>query len=96
MRCITNRTPMVRVANTGVSCLIDSEGTVHATGPTAEESPLMRSSGTWLVETTSDDRMPTARFVGDSVAWFSLFGGILLVIARLLPFCTEPDSCSGE
>jgi apolipoprotein N-acyltransferase len=73
MRCIENQTPMVRAANTGISCYIDENGRVRNALPILEEGilPILVQSGV---------QRPMSRFIGDSVAWVCLVGGILLVV----------------
>jgi len=78
MRCIENRTPMVRVANTGQSCLINSRGVVQARA-TNDGSPALQAAATLLIAPLIGWDRPLALYVGDSVAWLSLIGGILLI-----------------
>ena len=73
MRCIENLTPMVRVANTGISCLINFKGEL-------EESLPILESGYLNLPLKSGIQLPMSRFVGDGVAWLCLFVGILLVL----------------
>ena len=73
MRCIENMTPMVRVANTGVSCFINYHGQV-------EDSLPILESGSLFVQLHSGEQLPLSRFIGDAVAWVCLFVGILLVL----------------
>ncbi|MBC8202769.1 MAG: apolipoprotein N-acyltransferase [Planctomycetes bacterium] len=78
MRCIENRTPMVRVANTGQSCLINSRGVVQAVAMD-DGKPAVQMVATLLVAPLIGWDRPWSLFVGDSIAWLSLIGGILLV-----------------
>jgi len=78
MRCIENRTPMVRVANTGQSCLINSRGVVQSISMN-EGKRALQSAATLLVAPVLGWDRPWNLYVGDSVAWLSLIGGILLV-----------------
>ena len=64
---------MVRVANTGISCLINFKGEL-------EESLPILESGYLNLPLKSGIQLPMSRFVGDGVAWLCLFGGILLVL----------------
>ena len=73
MRCIENMTPMVRAANTGISCFIGSNGKVQKELPIGEHGILP-------IQLHSGFDLPKSRYVGDSVAWFCLFGSILLVV----------------
>ncbi|MGY8757061.1 MAG: apolipoprotein N-acyltransferase, partial [Phycisphaerales bacterium] len=66
-------TPMVRVANTGVSCFINYHGQV-------EDSLPILESGSLFVQLHSGEQLPLSRFIGDAVAWVCLFVGILLVL----------------
>lgn len=77
MRCIENRTPMVRVANTGISCYIDSFGKVR------EALPILES-GILAVQIRSAVQRPSSTILGDRVAWLSLIGSILLTIGSFM------------
>jgi apolipoprotein N-acyltransferase len=78
MRCIENRTPMVRVANTGQSCLINSRGIVQFVAM-SDGKPALQVAATLLVAPVIGWDRPLSLYLGDSIAWLSLFGGILLV-----------------
>jgi len=78
MRCIENRTPMVRAANTGQSCLINSRGEVQSIAM-KDGKPALQTSATLLVGPRIGWDRPWSLYIGDSVAWLSLIGGILLV-----------------
>lgn len=82
MRCVENRTSMVRAANTGLSCVIAENGDVKYT-----HLP-MRESGILPAKVFAGVGMPLSRFVGDSVAWLCLFGSILLIVISYL-FCQQ-------
>ena len=58
-RCIENRTPMVRVANTGACAAIDSSGRLVAS------PPPMRSTGWLLADSPLDARIPPFARVGE-------------------------------
>ena len=77
MRCIENRTPIVRAANTGSSCYINSRGKV------LQELPVIES-GILQVMVESGVQRPWSRFVGDSVAWLCLIGSILLLLGSFM------------
>jgi apolipoprotein N-acyltransferase len=78
MRCIENRTPMVRVANTGQSCLINSLGEVESIAM-SDGKPALQAKATLLVAPVVGWKRPWSLYIGDLVAWLSLIGGILLV-----------------
>jgi apolipoprotein N-acyltransferase len=84
MRCIENRTPMVRVANTGISCYIDMFGRVK------EELPVLEP-GILTVQVRSGVQRPRSRILGDRVAWLSLIGSILLVMSTFFKRSKEHD-----
>jgi apolipoprotein N-acyltransferase len=79
MRCIENMTPMLRSVNTGMSCSINQSGDVREVasihGKVAIRKPSVMSARVFAF-----NGLPLSRFVGDSVAWLSLIGSILLVI----------------
>ena len=77
-RAIENRTPMVRVVNTGESGWIDSDGRVKARLPGPQ-------AGWLLAEPRLDDRRPIYAVVGDlpAIAWSLVL--LLLVLSTFLP-----------
>ena len=77
MRCIENLTPMIRVANTGISCSINFRGQLVETLPILE-------SGYLHVQVYSGVQRPLSRSIGDGVAWLCLFGSILLIVGSCL------------
>ncbi len=79
MRCIENMTPMLRVANTGLSCSINQYGTVQAVAMENGKRAIRRPS-IMFARVFEGAGLPLSRFVGDSVAWLSLIGSILLLI----------------
>lgn len=82
MRCVENLTPMVRAANTGLSCKISQYGNViNSTIP-------VRESGILPMRVFAGMGLPLSRFVGDSVAWVCLFGSILLIVVSCV-FCQQ-------
>ena len=83
MRCIENRTPMARVANTGQSCLITSRGVVQSIAMN-QGHPALRESSTLLVSPIKGWERPWYVFMGDAVAWFSLIVGILLIACTFI------------
>ncbi len=78
VRCIENRTPMVRVANTGQSCLITSRGVIQTIAMN-NGHPALRESAILLVSPVTGWERPWSVFVGNAIAWLSLIGGILLI-----------------
>jgi apolipoprotein N-acyltransferase len=87
MRCIENRTPMIRAANTGISCLINARGQV------VESLPVLES-GILRVKAYSGIQLPLSRYLGDSVAWVSLLGSILLILVSGKKWSSSNDENS--
>lgn len=79
MRCIENRTPMLRVANTGLSCYIDSKGEVTQYA-LAGNNKAFKQSTEMFTKAMAGFQLPSSRYIGDSVAWVSLIACILLVM----------------
>ena len=69
-RCIENRVPMIRAANTGVSASIASSGRLAQTGPNvpANAKPAWEA-GAMLVTTTLDGRATLFQAVGLVFGW---------------------------
>jgi apolipoprotein N-acyltransferase len=88
MRCIENRTPMLRSANTGVSCYINSSGKV------IKELPILEN-GILTTMVDSGVQRPLSRFIGDSVAWLCLIGSILLVLGSSMKRSIEQDEITS-
>jgi apolipoprotein N-acyltransferase len=84
MRCVENMTPMVRAANTGLSCNISQYGNV------IKSSVTIRESGILPTRVFAGMGLPLSRFVGDWIAWLCLFGSILLIVVS----CVYCDSCN--
>ncbi len=84
MRCLENRTPMIRAANTGISCYINIFGKVVRELPSLE-------SGILQIEIRPGLQRPISRIIGDLVAWLSLIGSILLVINAFIRRSKEHD-----
>ena len=84
VRCIENRTPMVRVANTGQSCLITSRGVIQTIAMNNGQ-PALRESAILLVSPVTGWERPWSVFVGNAIAWLSLIGGILLITCTFQP-----------
>jgi len=84
MRCVENMTPMVRAANTGLSCNISQYGNV------IKSSVTIRESGILPTRVFAGTGLPLSRFVGDWIAWLCLFGSILLIVVS----CVYCDSCN--
>lgn len=84
-RCVELNTPMVRVANTGISCVIDARGRVVKGGVEGSERSS-RVDGVMRAEVAFDPRAPGTLYarVGDVVGWLSLGGaGVLVLMAGL-------------
>ncbi len=87
MRCIENRTPMIRAANTGISCLINARGQVM------EKLPVLES-GILRVKVYKGVQKPLSRYLGDTVAWVSLLGSILLILVSRKKWSSSNDENS--
>ncbi len=62
-RCVETRTPMVRVANTGMCAGIDSSGRIT-------QQPPATQTATWLYANPPlDDRTPLYAHLGEAVSW---------------------------
>ena len=79
MRCIENWTPMIRVANTGLSCEINGRGRLVKLDLRDGQLEL-RESGFALFTATMGLGKPFSVQVGDSVAWICLIASILLIV----------------
>ena len=91
VRCIENRTPMVRVANTGQSCLITSRGVIQTIAMN-NGHPALRESAILLVSPVMGWERPWSVFVGNAIAWLSLIGGILLIACTFQPRSTHHET----
>jgi apolipoprotein N-acyltransferase len=91
VRCIENRTPMVRVANTGQSCLITSRGVIQTIAMN-NGHPALRESAILLVSPVTGWERPWSVFVGNAIAWLSLIGGILLIACTFQPRSTHHET----
>ena len=91
VRCIENRTPMVRVANTGQSCLITSRGVIQTIAMN-NGHPALRESAILLVSPVTGWERPWSVFVGNAIAWLSLIGGILLIACTFRPRSTHHET----
>ncbi|MEE2912818.1 MAG: apolipoprotein N-acyltransferase, partial [Planctomycetota bacterium] len=78
MRCIENRTPMIRVANTGMSCLINATGQVSQYAM-SEGNRAIRKTAFGLFTTPQGFVRPLSARIGDGVAWICLFASILFI-----------------
>lgn len=73
-RCVETRTPMVRVANTGMCAGIDSSGRVV-------NAPPASRTATWLVaDPPLDTRTPLFALIGDAVSWAVMAAGAALAL----------------
>jgi apolipoprotein N-acyltransferase len=89
-RCLELGTPMVRAANTGISCLIDEQGRVTAAGPDGAQTdasgrPIVTNvDGVMTVDVPLRDRGPTVyAATGNIAGWGSLAGTVCLLIGVL-------------
>ena len=83
MRCIETQTPMVRVANTGLSCLIDAKGRVINYAKVGHNQAL-REETVFYPEVFVPRKQSRGLNIGNFVAWFSLFASILLIVGSFL------------
>ncbi len=80
-RCIENRVPMVRAANTGVSAAIDSAGRIIQMGPNIPGSrPTWNAEGVMMATVRLDYRRPLYGRLGDAFGWFCLAASAALVV----------------
>ncbi len=79
---------MLRSANTGVSCYINSSGKV------IKELPILEN-GILTTMVDSGVQRPLSRFIGDSVAWLCLIGSILLVLGSSMKRSIEQDEITS-
>jgi len=82
LRCIENRTSMIRAANTGVSSVIRPNGDIEYAmvgGELAIDVPAIFTS-----RVGHGINRPFSVFIGDSIAWCSLIGSILLIVSSYL------------
>lgn len=69
-RCIENRVPMIRAANTGISVHIDSTGRLVEYGPTHPAStPPSKAEGVLVADVRLDPRTTLYALLGDSFGW---------------------------
>ncbi len=72
-RCIENRVPMVRAANTGISAAIDSAGRLIQMGPNLPGgSATWNSEGVMIASVRLDSRRPLYGLIGDAFGWVCL------------------------
>ncbi len=96
MRCVENRTPMIRAANTGLSCLIDDCGKIRDVALDPEGNLALQQSALLHVRVFDGVGIPLSRFVGDWVAWLSLIVGILLVMRSSIKRSNKNDTTNEE
>jgi apolipoprotein N-acyltransferase len=83
-RCIENRVPMIRCANTGLSVSIDSLGNVVRTIGDGQYGTARRSG--WLADSPLlDSRRPLYAIVGEKLAWACFVGSVVIVIGTYFP-----------
>jgi apolipoprotein N-acyltransferase len=83
-RCLETATPMVRAANTGISCVIGPNGDIIGALEPFE-------SGVLIVGVPGPARRPFAVVIGDAIGWFCLAGAIFGVGASYLPMHGRDD-----
>lgn len=72
-RCIENRVPMVRAANTGISAAIDSAGRIIRYGPSLPPgSAAWNAEGVMIASMTLQARPTLYAAVGDAFGWMCL------------------------
>ena len=72
-RCIENRVPMVRAANTGISAAIDSAGRLIQFGPNMPgDRATWNSEGVMMASVHLDFRRPLYGRIGDAFGWMCL------------------------
>ncbi len=90
-RCVENRVPMVRAANTGLSVAIDSRAKLI--GRIGEgRYGAARSPGTLLAELPLDSRSTLYGRLGDVWAWLCLLGTVVLGGSAIFLGVKEPES----
>lgn len=72
-RCIENRIPMIRAANTGVSAAIDAAGRITRAGPNLPGNrPTWNAEGVMMATVHLSYRRPLYAMVGDAFGWICL------------------------
>ncbi len=90
-RCVENRVPMVRAANTGLSVAIDSRGKLI--GQIGEgRYGAAQTQGTLLAELPLDFRSTLYGRLGDVWAWLCLLGTVVLGGSAIFLGAKEPES----
>ena len=90
-RCVENRVPMVRAANTGLSVVIDSRGKLI--GQIGEgRYGAAQTPGTLLGELPLDSRSTLYGRLGDVWAWLCLIGTVVLGGSAVFLGAKEPES----
>ncbi len=90
-RALENGVPVVRAANTGISCAIDHHGNVIARGvrrpedPPGFRGPGARTDGILMVELPLPGGRTIYSRYGDWVGWLCLWASIPLVVAAFWP-----------
>jgi apolipoprotein N-acyltransferase len=83
-RCIENRVPMIRCANTGLSVSIDSSGNVVGTIGDGRYGTGRRAG--WLAAVANlDPRQPPYAIVGEKLAWACFAGSVVFLISSYIP-----------
>jgi len=94
MRCIENQTPMIRVANTGMSCYISRQGLVTQYIMDGD-SLAFRKPAILHTFINRNPEQPLSASVGDSVAWGSLFASILLILGSFKKRSSEHETITN-
>ncbi len=90
-RCVENRVPMVRAANTGLSVAIDSRGKlIDQIGE--GRYGAAQTQGTLLAELPLDSRSTLYGRLGDVWAWLCLIGTVVLGGSAIFLGAKEPES----
>ncbi len=90
-RCVENRVPMVRAANTGLSVVIDSRGKlIDQIGE--GRYGAAQTQGTLLAEPPLDSRSTLYGRLGDVWAWLCLIGTVVLGGSAVFLGPKEPKS----
>ncbi|MFQ5952099.1 MAG: apolipoprotein N-acyltransferase [Candidatus Omnitrophota bacterium] len=88
-RAVENRAPVVRAANTGVSCFVDSDGRIR--------SRVMKGARDTFVEGYATDNVKVSAtrtpytIYGDTFVYFCGFMLIILIITEALLYKTRPS-----
>lgn len=94
-RCIENRVPMVRAANTGISAAIDSAGRFIRKGPNLpDHRATWNAEGVMMASVRLDYRRPLYGHFGDAFGWMCL--GVSAAMSALAVAVGRARRRSGE